>query len=251
MCALCDCVYAVCVVCVVCVVFLIIACLWRCLGLPARLSRVSQLYSIAHSSRPTPLMFVYPKPNGALWAASALLALGLASCRAETITESPQSEAQPLDCEIPNETKRGVCLPVSECAAYLQVRNVTNLSSERVNFLKKVQCDAASQSQESTVRSTDEQYKPLVCCPANGQDYLYPVIQFSKFEYRRFLDVTARFKRKKLKRRIQTVEPSTGFNLLNECGKQVTNRIYGGEIAELDEYPWLALLVYHSSKFAS
>lgn len=203
-------------------------------------------------------MYLYQSPaNGALWAASAaLLALGLTSCccRAEAIGDSPQPQPESqLDCEIPNETKRGICLPVNQCTAYLQVRNVTNLSSERVNFLKKVQCDAdATHSRmEAEQEHTDELYQPLVCCPANGQDYLYPVIQFSKFEYRRFLDVTARFKRKKLKRRIQTVEPSTGFNLLNECGKQVTNRIYGGEIAELDEYPWLALLVYHSSKFVS
>ncbi|XP_017091575.2 CLIP domain-containing serine protease B8 [Drosophila bipectinata] len=146
-------------------------------------------------------------------------------------------------CDIPNEMKRGVCVKVSQCAAYLQVRNVTNLPAEKVNFLKKVQCNVEQQSE-----SLDE-LESLVCCPANGQDYLYPVLQFSKFEYRRFLDVTARFKKKKLKRRIQTVEPSSGFNLLNECGKQVTNRIYGGEIAELDEYPWLALLVYNSNDY--
>lgn len=201
-------------------------------------------------------MYPYPK-NGALWAASALaLLVGAANAQPELTRQA---------CDIPNETKRGVCVPVSQCAAYLQVRNVTNLSSERVNFLKKVQCEVettstATETANATITanaaateaidddSNESSYKPLVCCPANGQDYLYPVIQFSKFEYRRFLDVTARFKRKKLKRRIQTVEPSTGFNLLNECGKQVTNRIYGGEIAELDEYPWLALLVYHSSK---
>jgi len=147
------------------------------------------------------------------------------------------------ECDIPNESKRGVCLEVSRCKAYLQVRNSSNLPSEKVNFLKKVQCEVEQQISEAAGF-----YESLVCCPANGQDYLFPVLQFSKFEYRRFLDVTARFKRKKLKRRIQTVEPSSGFNLLNECGKQVTNRIYGGEIAELDEYPWLALLVYNSSE---
>ncbi|XP_017058134.2 uncharacterized protein LOC108099270 [Drosophila ficusphila] len=164
------------------------------------------------------------------------------------------------ECEIPNEAKRGVCLEVSRCAAYLQVRNATNLPAEKVNFLKKVQCEAEQRNPEKeteagTEKETEKEaeaegaFESLVCCPANGQDYLFPVLQFSKFEYRRFLDVTARFKRKKLKRRIQTVEPSSGFNLLNECGKQVTNRIYGGEIAELDEFPWLALLVYNSNDY--
>ncbi|SPP80073.1 blast:Serine protease easter [Drosophila guanche] len=167
------------------------------------------------------------------WAALTLWAV-LGCC-------STQAERQA--CDIPNEAKRGVCVQVSQCAAYLQVRNVTNLPAEKVNFLKKVQCEMEHHGEE------EDSYESLVCCPANGQDYLFPVLQFSKFEYRRFLDVTARFKRKKLKRRIHTVEPSAGFNLLNECGKQVTNRIYGGEIAELDEYPWLALLVYNSNDY--
>lgn len=149
-----------------------------------------------------------------------------------------------IPCEIPNEDKPGVCLGVSKCAAYLQVRNSSNLPAEKVNFLKKVQCVSNISFDEN--RSTLE---PLVCCTANGQDYRYPSLKFTKFEYRRFQDATARFKKKKLKRRIQTVEPiEGGFNLWNECGKQVTHRIYGGEIAELDEFPWLALLVYNTSE---
>ncbi|XP_030369256.1 serine protease 7 [Scaptodrosophila lebanonensis] len=192
-------------------------------------------------SVPRPPSLMFRTAHWALWAAACSL---LASCCLATDEIGRQS------CDIPNETKRGICVQVSQCSAYLQVRNVTNLTAEKVNFLKKVQCELetiASGDQPADDGHAD--YESLVCCPANGQDYLYPVIQFSKFEYRRFLDVTARFKKKKLKRRIQTVEPSTGFNLLNECGKQVTNRIYGGEIAELDEYPWLALLVYHSNDY--
>lgn len=152
-------------------------------------------------------------------------------------TIQPASAQQ--KCDIPNEAKVGVCLAVGNCSAYLQARSVPNISAEKVNFLKKVQC--------SCKENDSDVLEPLVCCPANGQDYLYPSLKFSKFEYRRFQNVTAQFKRKKLKRRIQTVEPGESFNLRNECGKQVTNRIYGGEIAELDEFPWLALLVYSSS----
>lgn len=154
-----------------------------------------------------------------------------------------QSEKLQIPCEIPNEDKLGVCVEVSQCSAYLQVRNSSNLPAEKVNFLKKVQC-VSNVSYDERARSLE----PLVCCTANGQDYRFPSIQFTKFEYRRFQDATARFKKKKLKRRIQTVEPIEGFNLWNECGKQVTHRIYGGEIAELDEFPWLALLVYNTSK---
>lgn len=157
-------------------------------------------------------------------------------------TSSAEQQNAVASCEIPNETLLGVCVKVGQCTAYLRVRNMANLPAEKVNFLKKVQCVASL--------ADTEVVEPLVCCPANGQEYLYPAIEFSKFEYRRFRDVTEGFKKKKkkLKRRIQTVESTKGFNLWNECGKQVTNRIYGGEIAELDEYPWLALLVYNSSK---
>ncbi|XP_036347475.1 serine protease easter-like [Rhagoletis pomonella] len=154
---------------------------------------------------------------------------------------SHKTPIPPVHCEIPNEEKLGICMEVGNCSAYLQARNITDVSSEKVNFLKKVQCSCKD--------SGDRIFQPLVCCPANGQDYLYPSLKFSKFEYRRFQNVTAQFKRKKLKRRIQTVEPAQSFNLRNECGKQVTNRIYGGEIAELDEFPWLALLVYNSNDF--
>uniref|UniRef100_W8B249 CLIP domain-containing serine protease n=1 Tax=Ceratitis capitata TaxID=7213 RepID=W8B249_CERCA len=155
--------------------------------------------------------------------------------------EAAATSTTQVNCNIPNETKSGVCLEVGDCSAYTQARNAVNISAEKVNFLKKVQCRCK--------RIDANVLEPMVCCPANGQDYLYPSLKFSKFEYRRFQNVTAQFKRKKLKRRIQTVDPAQSFNLRNECGKQVTNRIYGGEIAELDEFPWLALLVYNSNDF--
>ncbi|XP_005185365.1 CLIP domain-containing serine protease B8 [Musca domestica] len=170
--------------------------------------------------------------------ASAVSSLG------NTGEEDDEDHPGPISCEIPNEDKPGVCLKVSQCTAYLQVRNSTNLPAEKVNFLKKVQCVSNISFDESR-----ENLEPLVCCTANGQDYRYPSLRFTKFEYRRFQDATARFKKKKLKRRIQTVEPVEGFNLWNECGKQVTHRIYGGEIAELDEFPWLALLVYNTNEY--
>lgn len=160
-----------------------------------------------------------------------------------SVDEDERQQDERIPCEIPNEDKPGICLKVSNCTAYLQVRNSTNLPAEKVNFLKKVQCVTNVSFDDNRAN-----VEPLVCCTANGQDYRHPSLKFTKFEYRRFQDATARFKKKKLKRRIQTVEPVEGFNLWNECGKQVTHRIYGGEIAELDEFPWLALLVYNTSE---
>lgn len=37
--------------------------------------------------------------------------------------------------------------------------------------------------------------------------------------------------------------------LPKDCGKQMLNRIVGGNVTELDEYPWMALLEYETRKF--
>ncbi|XP_055383392.1 CLIP domain-containing serine protease B8 [Condylostylus longicornis] len=54
-------------------------------------------------------------------------------------------------------------------------------------------------------------------------------------------------------RKIVVGAASTKINgmdsMYEDCGRQITNRIYGGEIAELDEYPWLALIFYNSDEF--
>lgn len=35
----------------------------------------------------------------------------------------------------------------------------------------------------------------------------------------------------------------------NDCGIDFSDRIYGGQITDLDEFPWMALLGYRTSKF--
>lgn len=41
------------------------------------------------------------------------------------------------------------------------------------------------------------------------------------------------------------------FPSVNECGQatQFTERIYSGTVANLSEFPWVALLIYNTSKY--
>lgn len=130
-------------------------------------------------------------------------------------------------CKIPHQSESSACVAVSECSAYLEVRNVSELTAERVNFLKNIQCPDSIRDLESTV-----------CCPVQGQGYREPLLKFTQIARQ---NISASAKKKKLKRRIYAGDQ------LNACGKQVTQRIYGGEIAELNEFPWLALLIYNTS----
>ena len=148
-------------------------------------------------------------------------------------------------CYLPNQTDIGYCVVISECQAYQKVKNFTDLSARNVNFLKRVQCQSATISLDEI---------PKVCCPTNGSDYPSPQIEFSTNQRARILVGGIQSKAKKFKRRIEIPRNITTNNNATtivdiECGKQITNRIYGGEIAELDEYPWLALIFYNTSDF--
>ncbi|KAI9584631.1 hypothetical protein GQX74_006526 [Glossina fuscipes] len=133
-------------------------------------------------------------------------------------------------CKIPHQSESSACVAVSDCSPYLEVRNSSELTAERVNFLKNIQCPDLIDDLESTV-----------CCPVQGQRYREPLLKFTQLAHQ---NLSASTKKKKLKRRIYASDQ------LNACGKQVTQRIYGGEIAELNEFPWLALLIYNTNEFS-
>lgn len=183
----------------------------------------------------------------------ALVAVGsLTLADVASIVTNEHSRNELVSCDIPNESVRGQCREASECQAFLQVNNETSESDddltsqpELLRFLEKVQCESESESVESS--------KPiLVCCPLNGRSYAHPALEVPKsYTGTRIaskLGKLSRNKNKKLKRRNQKVENEEN-GIFSDCGKQVTNRIYGGDIAELDEYPWLALLVYNSDDY--
>lgn len=116
-------------------------------------------------------------------------------------------------CDIPNEEAPGECRLPGECAAYGKINDVSSLSSiPRFSFIKQIQCNGSEPV-------------PYVCCPRNSQSYREPYVN-------------------------ETVTPKNrvmsriSFEV-DSCGIQTTVlKIRGGQLAELDEFPWMAMLLY-------
>lgn len=155
-----------------------------------------------------------------------------------------------VTCDIPNEIDKGICIVINKCEAYKEIKkNSFDITPERVNFMKSVQCFNNNYGDNNYTR-----YEPKVCCPKNLKFYKNPELSFkSQNSYNRNnFNYSKKSNIKKQKRRIEKVQnpllsSSSSGILNNECGKQITNRIFGGEIAELDEFPWMALIMYNTS----
>uniref|UniRef100_A0A182QCA1 Peptidase S1 domain-containing protein n=1 Tax=Anopheles farauti TaxID=69004 RepID=A0A182QCA1_9DIPT len=140
-----------------------------------------------------------------------LLALG-ANAATDSGEDRPVWDSVRL-CDIPNEAVPGECkLPV-DCAAYGKINDVASLGSiERFSFIKQVQCNASD-------------VEPLVCCPRNSDVYLEPYVNETMVSKNR---VTSRI----------------AFDI-DSCGIQTFEpKIRGGQLAEIDEFPWMAMLLY-------
>lgn len=145
------------------------------------------------------------------------------------VNETVPSHNRTTRCYIPNSKENGTCLEASKCPPYIRLKSLSDLTLDTsLEYLTSVHCENET--------NVDE---PLVCCPSDSN------VEISK-EFVKQKSLLPDRKLKKQKRRISLVTESGIVS--GECGKQVTNRIYGGEIAELDEYPWMVLLVYNSSE---
>ncbi|XP_053674285.1 CLIP domain-containing serine protease B8-like [Anopheles nili] len=116
-------------------------------------------------------------------------------------------------CGIPNEVTPGICLPPADCAAYGKINNASSvISIERLSFIKQIQCNSSS----AVLR---------VCCPSSTESYFKP-------------EIKAKMGGKKREAHQLTSDDDS-------CGKQsYIEDINGGELAEIDESPWMALLWY-------
>lgn len=141
-----------------------------------------------------------------------------------TVATETSGTVRTTRCFIPNNKENGTCLEASRCPPYIRLKTLSDVTLDTsLEYLTSVHCENETNINE-----------PMVCCPSDTfKDYE----QFHPPEQR---------KQNKQKRRINLVTESGVMS--GECGKQVTNRIYGGEIAELDEYPWMVLLVYNTGE---
>lgn len=130
-------------------------------------------------------------------------------------------------CIIPNESQKGICVKPDDCPAYAAISDADDLGSVgRVSFLKQVQCNR-SLEQETTSTSTND---GIICCPRSGP-YRMPSVS------------------ENIPRRIRPQAPVIHSRLSGDddeiCGFQSYGpKIKGGEIAQIDEFPWMALLIY-------
>ncbi|XP_001657087.2 serine protease easter [Aedes aegypti] len=125
------------------------------------------------------------------------------------------TEAVDQSCIIPHESERGTCVRPQDCPAYQNITIGDALGSvSRLSFAKALQCPTDGESR--------------ICCPNRGS-YDTP-------------ELTVTFPRKRVRR---------GNSLLriggyDSCGGPVfPGKVFGGPIAEIDEFPWAALLFYH------
>ncbi|XP_055616452.1 CLIP domain-containing serine protease B8-like [Toxorhynchites rutilus septentrionalis] len=119
------------------------------------------------------------------------------------------------NCQIPNESQQGVCRAPGECPAYQRINDVASLGSvDRLSFLRLLQCIGIAEGQ--------------VCCPRSGDSYRQPSIKGN------------------LPRRVHndTVVPKTRIGA-EPCGQQgYKMQLLGGEVTDIDEFPWMAMLIY-------
>lgn len=124
-------------------------------------------------------------------------------------------------CHIPHHLQPGRCVERQHCAAFVQLGirpdaedDVHALALGKQRFVEAIRCHGGGHNATSS--------QP-VCCPFSG-GYREPYIP------RRHKHVAA-------------VMPSTlpGWS---DCGLQYENRLFGGDLLDLDEFPWTALLIY-------
>lgn len=123
-------------------------------------------------------------------------------------------------CRIPHQLQPGRCIDQHNCTAYAQLIHRPDAEDEartlldgKRRFVEAVRCHGRPHGSAQ------------VCCPFGGAAYREPYIP----------------------RRQLSALPAPAAHLLpgwSDCGLQYENRIFGGDLLDLDEFPWMALLIY-------
>ncbi|XP_045461310.1 CLIP domain-containing serine protease 2-like [Harmonia axyridis] len=129
-------------------------------------------------------------------------------------------EADP-PCRTPN-NEIGKCIIIEKCTALYFILQKRPLSSADANFLRQSQCGFVG-------------LVPMVCCPPTTSSL--PTLPASTSNPFTSIPVNTE----------ESNEGAVPSNLLPDkftCGRANFNKIFGGEVAELDEFPWMALIEY-------
>ncbi|XP_043472965.1 serine protease easter-like [Leptopilina heterotoma] len=118
-------------------------------------------------------------------------------------------QSSALDCYTAK-GEYGSCIEIRSCPAMVEILKMYPLQSETVKYLKESRCRVAGSSTSEVI----------ICCPSHSS------LSFT------------------------TSNPSwnaSDHNLLpTNCGQETMGRIVGGEVTDIDEFPWMALLEYQT-----
>ncbi|XP_046401602.1 uncharacterized protein LOC124167662 [Ischnura elegans] len=152
-------------------------------------------------------------------------------------------------CRTPDRAA-GQCISIDSCDAYRSLLSQRPLSPETVSLLRRAQCGF-------------QRNRPLVCCPSSTQSSggVRPVTTQTggqggggtRPNANELFGLGGGGSSGGGGATVTTgasVSNHPNWRLLrtDTCGADVSDRIFGGEEANLKEYPWLALLQYQTSK---
>lgn len=128
-------------------------------------------------------------------------------------------------CATPNGAN-GVCIGIRRCPVLLNILQMQPPPSGAVEFLRQSQCGFEGRD-------------PLVCCPTQRPSVTVPPRGDQDGTYYPGGETTN-----------PGQDPNASYDLSNnpllptECGKDLSQKIFGGERTDIDEFPWMALLEY-------
>ncbi|XP_017755231.1 PREDICTED: uncharacterized protein LOC108547293 [Eufriesea mexicana] len=118
------------------------------------------------------------------------------------------------------------CISIRQCPQILNLLQMHPLTPEVIRLLQKLQCGF-------------ENNNPLVCCSDSNTSIRGDGNNFTPFQNSASQNSYEN---------TDNANPQYDFSnnplLPTDCGKDLSQRIVGGEFTELDEFPWMALLEY-------
>lgn len=143
------------------------------------------------------------------------------------------------ECKTPT-NKQGVCLSFYNCPSMLSFFGDRILTWEERDFLRRSVCTGATSGSQ-----------PFMCCPDKQRtDNKEP--ETTKTTAAPIVGASPTTPTPPPENKEKPVEQETRLGGLlpdptkNECGISIGMRIYGGENADIDEFPWLAMLQYEN-----
>lgn len=105
----------------------------------------------------------------------------------------------------------GSCIEIRSCPRMLEILQMKPLWPENVKYLQDSRCPVLGATSSDVI----------ICCPLHSS----PTTSAPNWN------------------------PGNHHLLPKNCGQQTADRIVGGELADIDEFPWMVLLEYQTRQY--